>query len=244
MRACSMCYSNLQVPNWSPITFSRLASLGRTTLATTTLSKSPLKCFRSIQYSDAQPRFWTTEFWMILRRYFCFQTLMNAQQHVPNSSIHGITTDMVTHSDVPRIYCVGWWELIPILFNTSEAGNYEERLLFAAHNVRGFDLHFLIREFSSCSFEIPPDWQFLDSGHPRSGTMGSNNAIDRPKVPPEISPDGLSELYKISREGPKQRAMADVNLLSSILPNMTSDLNLGVADLLQRSFKSSVRSVT
>ncbi|KAM1418498.1 hypothetical protein FF2_021635 [Malus domestica] len=78
MRACSMCYSkslrrnegmlmcysNLQVPNWSPITFSRLASLGRSTLAT--LSKSPLKCFRSIQYSDAQPRFWTTEFWMFL----------------------------------------------------------------------------------------------------------------------------------------------------------------------------------
>ncbi|KAM1723504.1 hypothetical protein EV2_022452 [Malus domestica] len=88
MRACSMCYSkslrrnegmlmcysNLQVPNWSPITFSRLASLGRSTLAT--LSKSPLKCFRSIQYSDAH---------------------------------------------------------------------------------------------SSCSFEIPPDWLYLDSGHPGSG---------------------------------------------------------------------------
>ncbi|KAM0962632.1 hypothetical protein ACFX13_022150 [Malus domestica] len=49
-----------------------------------------------------------------------------------------------------------------------------------------------------------------------------------------------SSLERVQNTGPWRMS----TLPSSILPNMTSDLNLGVVDLLQRSFKSSVRSVT
>ncbi|KAM1301073.1 hypothetical protein ACFX2H_012157 [Malus domestica] len=267
MRACAMFCSNLQVPKFGVQSPSlRLASLRRTLTTTTALSKSPSKPFRSIQYSDAQATILNFGILKDLVKIFvldlettglcrrighvteialrdlqggknsCFQTLVNPQQNVPNSSIHGIPTNMVTHSDVPRMV-----ELIPILLEyiRSRQGPGVQ-VLFAAHNARRFDVPFLIKEFSSCSFEIPPDWLFLDTlalAHELRKLYGS-------KVPPKISLEGLSEFYKITREGPKHRAMADVNLLTSILPNMTSDLNLGVADLLQRSFKASVCSIT
>lgn len=110
----------------------RLASLRRRLTTTTALSKSPSKSFRSIQYSDAQATILDFGVLKDLVKIFvldlettglcrrighvteialrdlqggknsCFQTLVNPQQRVSNSSIHGITTDMVTHSDVPR----------------------------------------------------------------------------------------------------------------------------------------------
>lgn len=36
-------------------------------------------------------------------------------------------------------------------------------MVLVAHNARGFDVPFLIKEFSRCSFDIPPNWLFVDT---------------------------------------------------------------------------------
>lgn len=126
-----MFFYNLQVPKLELQSPSLgLTSLGRRATITT-ISQPLLKCYRSVQYSDAPAKILDNEFLKHLVKVLgldlettgffsegriveiavrdlhggknsCFQTLVNPEQHVPNSHIHGITTDMVTHSGVPR----------------------------------------------------------------------------------------------------------------------------------------------
>lgn len=55
-------------------------------------------------------------------------------------------------------------ELIPILLqyikSRQKPGGH---VILVAHNARTFDVPFLVNEFSRCSFEIPPDWLFVDT---------------------------------------------------------------------------------
>lgn len=149
-----MCYSNLQVPKLGLQSSSLgLTSLGRRATITT-ISQPLLKCLRSIQYSDAPAKILDNEFLKHFVKVFgldlettgffekgkiveiavrdlhggknsCFQTLVNPEQHVPNSHIHGITTDMVTHSGVPR-YAVLLrpFNFLSTLFQSGIAGSY------------------------------------------------------------------------------------------------------------------------
>lgn len=55
-------------------------------------------------------------------------------------------------------------DLIPILLQYVESrqkpGGY---VLWVAHNARCFDVPFLLREFTRCGTEIPPNWLFVDT---------------------------------------------------------------------------------
>ncbi|ONI28147.1 hypothetical protein PRUPE_1G126500 [Prunus persica] len=266
MRTCSMCYSNLQIPKLGLQSPSLgLTSLGRRATITT-ISQPLLECFRSIQYSDAPAKILDNQFLKHFVKVFgldlettglsrkegriveiavrdlhggknsCFQTLVNPEQHVPNSHIHGITTDMVTHSGVPRMA-----ELIPILVEYIKSRQVPGgHVILAAHNARCFDVPFLLKEFSCCSFDVPPDWLFLDT----LALARELRKLHGSKALPKISLQGLREFYRIPLKGSNHRAMSDVNVLSSILPNMTFDLKLGVDDLLQRTFKASACNIT
>ncbi|XP_077219105.1 polynucleotidyl transferase, ribonuclease H-like superfamily protein isoform X2 [Tasmannia lanceolata] len=159
-----------------------------------------------------------------------FQTLVNPERTVPNAKIHGISTHMVNRSDVPR-----WKDLVPILLKYVQSRQKVGGLvLWVAHNGRRFDVPFLIKEFSRCSMDLPPDWLFVDT---------------LPLARQLVKPDGsklststlaaLRNYYEIPLMGSAHRAMSDVNSLSLILQKMTFDLKLPISGLLERSFKAS-----
>lgn len=55
-------------------------------------------------------------------------------------------------------------ELIPILVEYIKSRQVPGgHVILAAHNARCFDVPFLLKEFSCCSFDVPPDWLFLDT---------------------------------------------------------------------------------
>ncbi|KAL5983628.1 hypothetical protein ACLOJK_017718 [Asimina triloba] len=88
-----------------------------------------------------------------------FQTLVNPGVSVPNTHVHGIKSSMVNRPNIPR-----WKDLAPVLIqyvrSRQKAGG---PIVCVAHNGRRFDIPFIVKEFSSCSVEIPPDWLFLDT---------------------------------------------------------------------------------
>ncbi|XP_061371957.1 exonuclease DPD1, chloroplastic/mitochondrial [Gastrolobium bilobum] len=159
-----------------------------------------------------------------------FQTLVNPQRYVPNSHIHGITTQMVNRPDVPRME-----DLIPILLHyvrsREKPGGY---VLWVAHNARSFDVPFIIHELRRCSTEVPPNWLFVDTLPLARELMKSGGT----KLS-SISLAALSELYKIKVDGSAHRAMVDVNTLSLILPKLTIDLKLTLSSLVKKSFRGS-----
>ncbi|KAH0993016.1 hypothetical protein GBA52_004499 [Prunus armeniaca] len=66
---------------------------------------------------------------------------------------------MVIHSGVLRMA-----ELIPILVEYIKSRQVPGwHVILAAHNARCFDVPFLLKEFSCCSFDVPLDWLFLDT---------------------------------------------------------------------------------
>ncbi|KAL1088329.1 hypothetical protein V6Z11_D08G244200 [Gossypium hirsutum] len=157
-----------------------------------------------------------------------FQTLVNPGCYVANSHIHGITSNMVCRRDVPRME-----ELIPILLqfikSRQKPGGY---VLWGAHNSFAFDLPFLINEFSRCSYEIPPNWLFIDTISLARELMKSGGS----NLPSGISLQALREHYKIPLVGSAHRAMSDVRTLSMILQMLTFDLKLTLPNLVTRSF--------
>lgn len=161
----------------------------------------------------------------------CFETLVNPGRYVPNWAIHGITTQMVNCSNVPRFK-----ELIPILRGYVELRKIpNEPILLVAHNARRFDVPFLINEFRRCSEEIPSDWLFLD-------TLQLARELEKLDGPKKLNGKSLGDLrdyYEIPLVGKAHRAMSDVHSLSMILEKMTRDLQISVSGLLDRSFKAS-----
>ncbi|XVF28252.1 hypothetical protein REPUB_Repub15cG0013500 [Reevesia pubescens] len=224
-----------------------------------TISSSVSNCFRSIQYSDAKRRILesqdpkqlitlfvfdieTTGFCKETGRIIeiairdllggknsCLHTLINPEQHVPNSHIHGITTNMVNRPDVPRIK-----DFVPILMHYIKSRQQipGSLCLFIAHNARCFDVPFLVKEFSRCSMDIPSNLLFLDTLPLARQLMKSNGSR-------LYSLQALREHYDIKSGGATHRAMPDVDLLSAILEKMTVDMKLTIADFLENCFKSS-----
>lgn len=161
-----------------------------------------------------------------------FQTLVNPERYVPNSHIHGITTRMVNRPDVPRME-----DLIPILLQFVKSRQKPEGyILWVAHNARGFDVPFLIKEFSRSSTEIPPNWLFLDTLPLAREVMKSKGGS---KLPSRVSLQALREYYKLPLVGSAHRAMSDVNSLSMILQRLSFDLKVSIPSLLERSFSAS-----
>ncbi|XP_010245431.1 PREDICTED: exonuclease DPD1, chloroplastic/mitochondrial-like [Nelumbo nucifera] len=159
-----------------------------------------------------------------------FQTVVNPERVILNSHVHGITTSMVNRPDVPRMR-----DLIPILRQYVRSRQKPGGLVvWAAHNARCFDVPFLIKEFSRCSIEIPPDWVFLDTlPLARQLMKPDGSKLD------STSQQSLREYYGIPLVGSAHRAMSDVNTLSQILQKMTFDLKMPVPSLLERCFKPS-----
>lgn len=55
-------------------------------------------------------------------------------------------------------------DLIPILLRYVKSRQKPKGLvLWVAHNARSFDVPFLLKEFSRCHIEVPPNWLFLDT---------------------------------------------------------------------------------
>ncbi|XP_010259417.1 PREDICTED: exonuclease DPD1, chloroplastic/mitochondrial-like isoform X2 [Nelumbo nucifera] len=159
-----------------------------------------------------------------------FQTLVNPERVVLNSHVHGITTSMVNRPDVPRM-----GDLIPILKEYVKSRQKPGGIIvWAAHNARSFDVPFLIKEFSRCSIEIPPDWVFLD-------TLPLARLLMKPDGSKldSISQQSLREYYGIPMVGSAHRAMSDVQTLSRILQKMTFDLKMPIVSLVERCFKAS-----
>lgn len=223
-----------------------------------TIISSVSSCFRSIQFCDAKRQILESQNPKQLVRLFvfdiettgfckesgriieiairdlsggknsCFHTLINPDQHVPNSHIHGITTNMVNRPDVPRMK-----DFIPILMHYIRSRQQipGSLSLFIAHNARGFDVPFLVKEFSRCSMTIPSNWRFLDSAPLGRKLMKSNGS----RV---YSLQALRQHFDIRPVDEKHRAMSDVNLLSAVLEKMTVDMKLTMADFLERSFEA------
>ncbi|KAF8376835.1 hypothetical protein HHK36_031501 [Tetracentron sinense] len=160
-----------------------------------------------------------------------FQTLVNPGRYVPNPHVHGITTHMVNRSGVPRME-----DLIPILMHYVKSRQKPGvPVLWVAHNARCFDVPFLIKEFSRCSMEVPPDWLFVDTLPLARELMKSDGS----KLSSGTSLQALREYYGIPLVGSAHRAMSDVKSLSLVLQRMTFDLKLPISSLLERSFKAS-----
>lgn len=154
-----------------------------------------------------------------------FETLVNPGRSVPNSHIHGITTGMVNRPEVPRM-----GDLIPILLryvgSRQKPGGY---VVLVAHNARVFDVPFLIKEFSRCSFDIPSNWLFVDTLPLAREVMKSGGS----KVPPKVSLQALGQHYGIPLVGSAHRAMVDVHMLSAVFQRLTFDLKLSIPSLIE-----------
>lgn len=160
-----------------------------------------------------------------------FQTLVNPQRYVPNPHIHGITSSMVNKPDVPRME-----ELIPLLLQYVRSREKPDGyILWVAHNARTFDVPFLLKEFSRCSTEVPPNWLFVDT-LPLAREMIKSKGL---KVASRSSLQALREYYQIPLVGSAHRAMSDVMSLSMILQRLTFDLKLPLSGLVERSFSAS-----
>ncbi|KAK8661270.1 hypothetical protein V6N13_052165 [Hibiscus sabdariffa] len=162
-----------------------------------------------------------------------FQTLVNPGRDIANHRVHGITTDMACRPDVPRME-----ELIPILLqfvkSRQKPGGY---VLWGGHNSLTFDLPFLINEFDRCSYEIPPNWLFMDTlSLARELVKSRGSDSNRPSG---TSLKALREHYKIPLVGEEHRAMSDVRTLATILQMLTFDLKLTLPNLVTRSFTAS-----
>ncbi|KAK9136768.1 hypothetical protein Sjap_007362 [Stephania japonica] len=157
-----------------------------------------------------------------------FQTLVNPEQCVPNSDIHGIATNMVNKPSVPRFK-----DLIPILRHFIRRRRISSGpVYFVAHNARNFDVPFLINEFSRCGEDIPSDWLFIDS-LPLARELAK---LDGYENLPGKSIQALREFFKIPLWGDAHRAMSDVHSLAWILREMTIALKMPVSSLLGRAF--------
>ncbi|XP_065630729.1 exonuclease DPD1, chloroplastic/mitochondrial [Quercus suber] len=156
-----------------------------------------------------------------------FQTLVNPQRFVPNSHVHGITTRMVNKADVPRME-----DLIPILLqfvrSRQKPGGY---VVLAAHNARSFDVPFLRSEFTRCKAEFPSNWLFVDTL-----TLAREMMKSKGEKSTSISLQALRQSFEIPLTGKAHRAMADVDLLSIILPRLTFVLKWSISDLIMKSF--------
>ncbi|TXG65256.1 hypothetical protein EZV62_006531 [Acer yangbiense] len=157
-----------------------------------------------------------------------FSTLVNPERLVPNTFIHGISTNMVCRPGVPRMV-----DLIPILLqyvkSRQKPGGY---VMLVAHNARNFDVPFLIEEFARHSFEVPPSWLFVDTLPLAQEMMKSGGS----QVPTGRKLEVLREHFGIPLVGPAHRAMSDVNTLSLIFQRLTFDLKVPLSGLVERSF--------
>ncbi|KAH6772547.1 hypothetical protein C2S52_004654 [Perilla frutescens var. hirtella] len=157
------------------------------------------------------------------------QTLVNPERHVPNEQIHGISTQMVNRDDIPRMK-----DFIPILLEYVRSRQLPGGVVvLVSHNGRTFDVPFLKKEFSRCSYEIPSDWLFADTLPLARLVVKAKGS----KVPSRISLQALREHYGIPLIGSAHRALSDVHALALVLQRITYDLKLPVSGLIQGSFK-------
>lgn len=157
------------------------------------------------------------------------QTLVNPERPVPlhASNIHGIHSDMVNKSDIPR-----WKEVAPIIIQYVESRRISGGPIFlVAHNGKRFDVPFLMKEFERCSLQIPSWWQFVDSVPIAREAMKAKGGKGLP-----LRLSALYEYYKLPFVGQAHRALTDVHMLACVLQMVMADLKMPVSEFLKKSF--------
>ncbi|KAK9725408.1 hypothetical protein RND81_05G141400 [Saponaria officinalis] len=158
-----------------------------------------------------------------------FHTLVNPGRHVPNKSVHKISTEMVSQPGVPSMK-----ELIPILLAFVESRRKPEGyVILIAHNAWTFDVRFLIKEFGRYSITIPSHWLFLDT------LPISRELMKKEGVKGGTKLQDLCVYFGIESKDPAHRAMADVNALALVLNRLSFKMNLTRAGLVERAFTAS-----
>ncbi len=57
-----------------------------------------------------------------------------------------------------------WEEVMPVIVNFVEGRRKgHEPVILVAHNGRGFDVPFIMKECYACSLQVPSHWYFVDS---------------------------------------------------------------------------------
>ncbi|EIE26488.1 P-loop containing nucleoside triphosphate hydrolase protein [Coccomyxa subellipsoidea C-169] len=129
------------------------------------------------------------------------QTLVNIFPHtVPNSEIHGITTEMVHDPSLPtsREAVQQFMDFID-----SHCASEDTVPVLIAHNGRRFDIPFLAMEFAREGFKIPANWHFMDT------LMVAQKVIDRDNIQ-SLKLTDMREHFGISAPSVEHRAWQDV----------------------------------
>lgn len=159
------------------------------------------------------------------------QTLVNPERPIPlrATNVHGIDTQMVNRSDIPR-----WKEVAPILIQYVESRRQSGGpVILIAHNGRRFDAPFLIKEFQRCSLQMPPWWQFVDTVPLAREALKASGLKGLP-----LNLSALHEHYDLPFAGHAHRALADVNMLALVLQRIMIDLKMPVCELLAKAFSA------
>ncbi|KAI5056680.1 hypothetical protein GOP47_0028498 [Adiantum capillus-veneris] len=160
--------------------------------------------------------------------YSTIQTLVNPERPIPlhATNVHGIHSYMVNKENIPR-----WKEVAPVLTKFVESRRISGGPVFlVAHNGKRFDVPFLMKEFNRCSLQIPSWWQFVDSVPIAREVMKAKGE----KGPLRLS--ALYEYYKLPYVGEAHRALADVDMLASVLQMLLLDLKMSLSDFLKKAF--------
>ncbi|EFJ29104.1 hypothetical protein SELMODRAFT_440920 [Selaginella moellendorffii] len=155
--------------------------------------------------------------------------LVNPGRTVPYliTAVTGITNQMVNKPHVPS-----WKEVGPSIIQFVESRRKgDEPVILVAHNGKRFDVPFLLKEFQSCGIQVPEWWLFLDSmplAREAKKKFGYNWRSLKLSV--------LHEAYGLHSTERAHRAMADVNMLASVLEAIVSELQLPASVFLEKAF--------
>ncbi|KAH7291806.1 hypothetical protein KP509_29G036200 [Ceratopteris richardii] len=87
-----------------------------------------------------------------------------------------------------------------------------------------------MKEFERCSLQIPEWWKFVDSVPIAREAMKAKGL----KCPLRLS--ALYEHYNLPYVGEAHRALADVNMLASVLQMLLIDLRMSLSEFMEKSF--------
>lgn len=126
-----------------------------------------------------------------------------------------------------------WEEVMPVIVNFVEGRRKgHEPVILVAHNGRGFDVPFIMKECYACSLQVPSHWYFVDS------LILAREA--QKKTTGVVKNCTLSHLYNNVYNLPPvknvHRAAVDVNMLAYVFACVLRDLEMPAIKLLERAF--------
>ncbi|CAL8466793.1 g6329 [Coccomyxa elongata] len=158
------------------------------------------------------------------------QTLVNIfPNKVPNSDVHGITTEMVHDASLPtsREAVQQFMDFINHHCPTKDIVP-----VLIAHNGRTFDIPFLAMEFARGGMQIPANWYFMDT------LLVARRVINQDNIQ-SLKLSNLREHFGIAPPAVEHRAWQDVEVLSEVVQHL---LCAGAAPDLQQYMQESLKA--